>query len=607
MTGVSKQIEWTSAPPTIDFQGEDDLPAISYSALTPWANFHLTTPPFDQGDGLPGMRIAETAAIHCADVAAAAGTRRFAETCAVLQAHLQRFLERLNARRNGEVGTLPLARPYAHGIIGQGWSYSALIGAKDFQIDLGGLAGFSLLSETERHHNCFGADRIALVSGGTRLREIANWAEPFGLTVPNSGTHLGASIAGLIGTSSHGSRIGSGGIQNAVHGIHLVTGPDTNLWIERASRPILSDTAIAAIGAQRVRDDAVFEDVLVHLGGMGIVNGVALELAANDLYGLLKSDKALPPDALDLLATGRFRDIARYLDFDEDPAFYELTIDPFDYSGAHALHIMYFNGPEYADPCAEQAQLVRAPDAIATLVPAASTSEMQVETDGASVLGGAIDAFQWLRHAGGFEPGSVPFAPVDGTPRAYRWQQLHGDQITTGMPGALYNASYAVSRAELPRAIPAICAAVAELPPTFVITIRFVTRAAGTLGFTRFEEAAVIDIDGLSPLYWQMQAASAPDTSHAPFYEQMAKVVPTAALMAEQALAAAAIDFSSHWAKLGTRDPARVEAGFGPSDDPNSRISRWRDTRRSLLEPAMQAVFWNDALIALGILDQPEF
>lgn len=581
------------------------MPAISYSALTPWANFHLTTPPFEHGDGLPGIRIEEIATIHCADVAADSGIERFAATGAKLQDHLRRFFDKFDKRRTRNGGQPPTTRPYAHGMIGRAWSFSPLIGATTFQFDLAGLSGCSLLSASERAAECEGADRLALVSGGTRLREIANWAVPRGLTVPNSGTHLGATIAGLIGTSSHGSRMGFGGLQNAVHGINLITGPETSLWIERASRPVLTDESIAAMGATPVRDDAIFEDVVVHLGGMGIVNGLAIELAENKLYGLLKSDKSLPADALHMLAAGDFRTVASYLGFDEEPAFYELTIDPFNYAGPNALHIMYFDSPAGAQSNSDQAQVVRASDAVTELAQAITFGELQGDSAGTQSSADMIDAFQWLRSTGNFETGSVPFDPIDGQPSAYTWQQLHGDEISTGVPGALYNASYAIALADLPSAIPAICAALTGLPPTFVITIRFVTRAAGTMCFTRFEETAVIDVDGLSPLYWQMQAAKDPDPSHAPLYQQLAKVVPAAAQKAELALSEAMIDHSAHWAKLGKLDPARVEQGFGPSSDPGARISRWRSTRERLLGPVARRVFWNEALIQLGILDQP--
>jgi hypothetical protein len=57
-----------------------------------------------------------------------------------------------------------------------------------------------------------------------------------------------------------------------------------------------------------------------------------------------------------------------------------------------------------------------------------------------------------------------------------------------------------------------------------------------------------------------------------------------------------------HWAKLGQLDAPKIERDFGPSDDPRSRVSRWRATRASLLEPDARELFVNDALRSYGLL-----
>jgi hypothetical protein len=50
-----------------------------------------------------------------------------------------------------------------------------------------------------------------------------------------------------------------------VVGMHLVVGPDRDVWIERASYPVLSDALVEVLGAQLIRDVTLFNSALVSL------------------------------------------------------------------------------------------------------------------------------------------------------------------------------------------------------------------------------------------------------------------------------------------------------------------------------------------------------
>jgi hypothetical protein len=352
---------------------------------------------------------------------------------------------------------------------------------------------------------------------------------------------------------------------------------------------------------------------------------------------LLRKAQPLSDEWMAAVAEGDFKALAAYLGYDALPAFYEVTVDPAQHPASDALHTMYFPSSPGATASDGDADLLRASDAILQLTElfpkgiewkAAAGSPLWgpqlMGTPGNDVLGFDPElffeqarqkmagdapnippsAFEAYRVLGRFNDPRTPFQAAGGDPSHYSWRSLHQGEITTGQPGALYNAPFAIDCAQLPRALAAICEATKILPPTFLFTVRFVTEAAGTLAFTRFPLSAVIEIDGVSPLYWKWQEIAFPDGK--PLFDKAANAVSTGALLVRAALEAVNVDYSMHWAKLGMLDPEKVEADYGPSLNSQSSISRWRRTRATLLDATGQRLFWNDALIQYGLLDRPD-
>ena len=557
-----------------------------------WRNYHLT----QQGRYVPVLptdpdyarvlargqypdgTVRDTASINCSDLAGEPGPAMFAATASQLQAYIARVLTppRLLVPKRKAVDLVP---------IGRGWSFSALVGAIDTQIDLSGLSGFAMAQTSHMAADpAVPAERTAFVLGGTRLRELLGWAQrKHTLSIMTSGTHLGLTVAGAIAASSHGSRLGFGGMQDLVTGLHLVTGPKQSVWIERASRPVLNDETIASFTTQPpIRDDAVFADALVHLGGMGIVNGVTMELVNDAGYALSIKRQLIDAAWLADIAAGRWSTIAQRLQAGGQPVFYEVTIDPMNWDSNRAVHTLYLPSEEKGfDPDAE------------------------VSPRGFADLSGTmISSFIAAKEKRGF-PGAFNLytAELEQTPnytnppRNARWNQLHPDEITGGYPGALYNASYAVRREEVAAIIPLICEAVKGLVPTFVFTLRFVSNPAGTLAFTRFAENCVIEIDGFS--------RNAPG-----FDPELGNEIAKGAGRIRACLdgdnaAGRKFEYSMHWGKLGDLDGDKVWADFGAPGTPGSRIDRWRATRARLLDPAFARVLWNKALVDYRLLDRP--
>lgn len=600
------------------------MPSISYDSYAAWSNYHLTLGHTTPTNPVPSMMVESIGRVHAADVGARAGLERFAATAKPLMAHLSKLKLMMTEKQTA----------FAAGLTGRGWSFSALIGAPVSQLVCDGLAGTAALEPSDQDPACtIACDRIALTSGGTRLRELVTWAETRSLTIRTSGTHLGVTIAGAAGTASHGSRLCYGGIQDMVVGMHLIVSDDEHVWIERESCPILGKQGLAQLtvpGAtlRLVRDDDQFEDALVHLGAMGIVNGVAVELVPNATFALLRRLDKLDADWLADIAKGAFDKIAARLHCPVEPEFYEITLNPHEPFGDDATHMMYLPRTSESLLPPEKADVVHASDAIgqlgewlvkahtvkrveaAAFVPDPVDPTPSVTRTLRFLLKNADSAFAFYRGLGGFEPNVGVFDPDDPARDGHYWSGLHSDEITGNIPGALYNASYAIPLDHVARAIPAICKAVEALAPSFVFSLRFVTKPAGTLAFTRFDHNAVIEIDGLSPLICKLAVAQIPP--ELPDRDEMlealallAQTLEKGATLVREALQDLKIPFSMHWAKLGPLDKAKVYADFGHPNDQESLIRRWRCTRDALLPELGRSLFRNDRIVALGLLDQP--
>ncbi|QDX26455.1 hypothetical protein FPZ54_10755 [Sphingomonas suaedae] len=482
----------------------------------------------------------------------------------------------------------------AAGMIGRAWSFAPLAGSNRRELDLTGLQGCTRATAADLHPDCSDApEDVAFVRGGTTLRCLVEWAKNLSprRSIMTSGTHLGPTVAGGFGTASHGSRLGFGGLQDMVMGMHLITGEKESVWIEPARAPVLSGAAASRFATRIIRSDAMFDDALIHLGGMGIVNGVALRLAPYHSYNVLAVVHPLWPDWEAQVEQGRFREIAAQLGHDDDPAFYEVTIDPFDNDGTRdAIHLMYFIAPPGLLPPdgGDGTPLPHAGDSIAGFAKELVRRKSESEAHGLWPEG--FSAFSYYKGLvrefyGAFTLPITPASPALG------WEHLHRDVVTGNAPGALYNASYAIRRDEVGRALPLILSAARDLEPAFLNTIRFVTRPSGTLAFTRFEETAVIEIDGLSDNLPDALPDEVPDEARA-----WGVFTKTGAMKIRTEFDLNGIDYSMHWAKLGQLDAPKVERDFGPRDDPASPIGRWRATRTALLAPEARAVFVNDAL-----------
>lgn len=626
----------------------------SFDHFTPWANYHLTRGT-TYGDLLePLVPVELLGRFHTADLGNIDHPGRFARMTGLVFDYMKEFLFLREHKRLVHVeedqGAGTPFRNFPSVQIGSGWSFSSLIGAdrgheREAMLLCSGLAGCIRLAAAFR--DAAAGDNIALVGGGTRLQEVADWAAGVGLSIPTSGTHMGMTIAGGMATASHGSRLDFGGLHNMVVGMQIVTGENEAVWLQRASHKILNQAgalAISPAGNMRatilIEDDAMFEDALVHLGCMGIITCVAMELVADVDY--VRMRKTLPIDQawLDMVSAGDWAGVAQGLGHaGQKPVFYEMTVDPHGWNHNPACHMLYFQAPlpgvqptpASEVPAAEAGQgageaiaamgriLGRDYDALARSVRASLDQAEPIPDDFDAEALDAIDGdgpalpimMEMFNPLSNLRSAFDQYVAIDGfSPQGRyhsgRWAQLHRGAITGGYPGALYNAAWAIPLAQLKRVLPELCDAVAAFPRSFVFTVRFVQGGDKGMAFTRWPESCVIDIDGLSP--WIARKIRTRLLSNNLIRpggpaERMLRAIeltlPVAAKAVSGRLKTLGPDWSMHFAKRGFIDRNKVQHDFA------EQIKRFRQTRAGLLNSTGQAHFWNWGAVNFGIIDRP--
>jgi hypothetical protein len=424
--------------------------------------------------------------------------------------------------------------------------------------------------------------RLVLASAGTTLHELNAAIEPR-WSLFTSGAHDGQTLGGLLGTGTHGSVPGFGAFQNQVRGVHLVTGPKRSLWIERGPDAILKPDFARSFSDEIVLDPDTFDAVLVHLGGLGVLNAVLLELSEGYMLDFVQRKHVLEMKHLEMLQEGAYRDFARavWSVTAEDPYYLQVILDPYRpykefpaRQPSPALITLMFKRPTVAE-------LLRSP-------------AQPTEHDPLNLLP------LGLRDKGSpelFAPGRVAFIAVENKfrvtpgvrqpPERKTWGQAngpHAKQILAGLEIEFFNAAYAIPRPQLTKILPTMLRAFNEssLAPA-VFTLRFVSNAAGLLPFTRFPETVVVNLDGARNL------------------PPIGKHCAEAARRVAWALQHHDHPFSQHWGKQGVISRTRFVREFGDPGRSDTPAGRWRAVRGRLLTAAMRQVLTSPALERWGL------
>jgi hypothetical protein len=398
------------------------------------------------------------------------------------------------------------------------------------------------------------ADELFFVQTGAKISQInaALETKQRKRALRTSGASNGQTIGGSLGTGIHGSAIDIGGLESQVMGIQLLT-ETQNLWIERASAPVMNAAFVAKLGATiRRDDDAQFEAVIVSLGALGIVHSVLLKttgryLLNSSLSHIPTSQIALAMNTLNFVGSGLPDPTRR-------PYFFQAIMDP--------------NRPEkiyttvrYKEVCPPGYE----PDY--RQIPGSEPG-----TNLPRMIASAIDIFPGLRNLMVSKMMEVELRVRADTPE--EWGTPGETYTFTNAREGVASCGFAIPIAQVSRALEiARLAFQQHKSAPVVFTCRYAQKSPGILSFIRFDPTCIFDIDGVNS-----------DAT-----QKLMKLV-------TQRFDEAGMPYTMHWGKTNHLTKARVRNGFGGA------VDRWNATRSILLpNPAERNMFSTPFLDGLGL------
>jgi hypothetical protein len=350
-----------------------------------------------------------------------------------------------------------------------------------------------------------------------------------GRALRTSGASNGQTVAGMIGTGTHGSAVDVAACESQVAGLQLLTAT-RNIWLESPRDPVLGRDFAAALGAELVRDEALFRTALVHLGMLGFVHAVLLRSTGR--YRLLSSlTRMRTSDVERALNTLDFTG-APLPDPTQRPYFFQAVVEPSEFDTAYVT-------VRYKVPCPPDYQ----PDY-------SLKSGYEPGNDLPGLVGKLLDVAPAMR------PMVAPLlirselAPFSGRLRTPGETYNH-----TSAKSGVAGAANAVPVAYTMRALRAGQRAFAAVPGApIAFACRFAQKSPALLGFTRFDPTCIIDVDGV-----ESRATRDIMERVRRNYEEEG------------------IPFAQHWGKLHGLTRERVRASYG------SAVDDWTAARHRLL------------------------
>jgi len=393
--------------------------------------------------------------------------------------------------------------------------------------------------------------RLVWAQCGTSVMELSASLEARGLSLPTSGASNGQTICGAIATGTHGSALRVGSMQDYMLGLHVMVDGGRHYWIERESRPVVSEQFCAMLGATLVRDDRLFRAAVVSLGSFGVVHAVMFEAEpiyllevhrrASDWHRIQPAVCALDTDALGLPYPG------------EEPFHVDLHINPYCAKPDKKCAIvtaMYKRHGSVPVQRQEQGRLVPGADALGLAGKLAGLSPKRVP----QMMDRLFDVML-----------KTSERPPLGT---------HGQVFgPTGLVGKSLSMEAGVNLTDASAALETLVETAKAHHYPGLIGVRFVRKSDASIAFTRFDTTCMIEMTG----------AGGPQTLE--FYDR-----------AWSALESRRLPFTLHWGKVNNTSASNIRSRFGAAS-----VDEWIAARESFLSPAARHMFSSASLRAQGL------
>lgn len=461
--------------------------------------------------------------------------------------------------------------------IGNGWSFTDVAMCEGALVDTLELRAFFRLNESFLRPEYIASGKnaadLVFTQCGMSLQQLHKELEQengWMRCLKATGASNGQTIAGATSTGTHGSAYRVGAVHDTIIGLHIVTGPDRHVWLERASQPVASDEFIAWLGAEKITDDDIFNAAVVSFGSFGFIHGILIE---TEPIFLLKrfSTPQIPYDAAIKLAINEldFSGVQKYLPMEVDGPdgelyHFDVMVDPHHFKEQDAANGIYLKS------------MFKVPYQAGYTKPVTSSAKFQYGDDLLGVVQTMLDMLGKK-----MQQKLVPKLVSRLLPLAYA-----ADEGSTGTIGEIFtntkirgkaaSAAIAFPTEYSSQVIEAIVAINRNLPFAGAICMRFVKGSRAMLGFTKFPKSCILEMDGVE------------SKSSRAFFQAV-----------WNRLEELAIPYTVHWGKINFHlNQQRVRAMYG--DDV---IDKWIECRHRVLDDRSRKVFANPFMRRIGLDD----
>ena len=456
--------------------------------------------------------------------------------------------------------------------MGNGWSFSDVAICEGGAVDTKSLRLSFALKDSFVSNEYLSSGKkssdLFFVQCGMSILQINEKLESAGRSLKASGASNGQSIAGATATGTHGAAYRVGAVHDAIVGLHIVVGPARHVWLEKSSNPVASDQFISWLGAEKITDDDFFNAAVISFGSFGFIHGVLLETEPIFLLEDCKSGEVTYDAAvMHALTTLEINAIADRLPYPPDGPgkqlyHFEALLNPHDFEIGNANKGIYFR-TLYKVPYRNDYPR-RERDTKGHQYGDNTLGLIQTILD---TLGNKISAVLVPKLVGTLLP--LVFKP---TPPAFG---TIGETFNnTKFRGKAASAAIGMDISNVTRVVDIIVRINRTTPFPGVLAFRFVKGTSALLGFTKFPQTCVLEMDGVESAISRN------------FYQKV-----------WETLEAEGIPYTLHWGKINfILDAARIRKMYG--DD---TVQKWIDCRHQLLDEDTRAVFTNSFMQRCGL------
>jgi len=399
--------------------------------------------------------------------------------------------------------------------------------------------------------------KLRFMEAGAEIGRINQSLFDQGLSLKASGSNNGQTLAGAVSTGTHGSAFKFGSTPDFVVGIHLITGPSTQVYLQRASYPVVTPSFAAALGAELKNDDTLFNAALVSFGSFGIIHGMLIETRPLFLLHAYRSFRKFDAGLKQAISTLNFSGLNL-----PKPA-------------ADLYHFQVYFNPNEGTPPDDAAVLLmfEAPWTAGYQPPAWDDAEPGPGASGLEIIAaliasipGPLTGLAKPALSAQIRAHLRPFEVIGTFKDLFRNEKAEGKLFVSDIGIPLSRSPEALSIAfktykDFGTLLPMDC------------MMRFVKGTKALLGYTKFDPTCTLEID-------------APNTKA---MREYADAVWTG-------LEQAGIPFTMHWGKFNWfLTPDRVRSMYGDN------VQKWIASREALLSPEVRSVFTNDFLRSVGL------